>query len=106
MAAHLGLERASYAKYEIGRALPPHKNLEVLASHFDISLDWLVAGKGPMFYKGKARAVEETEEFTGEMKELFDHMLRIPLLRHEVLSCFHKFKLEYKDLVEAPPSQP
>jgi len=115
IAAHMGIERASYTKYENGWALPNLNSLSVLASHFDVSLDWLVANKGPMFYKGKVQAGGDIE-FTGELKELFDHMSRIPLLRHEVLSFFHKFKLEYKALVEsssrdippseAPPSQP
>lgn len=116
MAARLEVERVSYTKYESGKALPGHYRLNILARHFDVSLDWLIANKGPMFYKGKENAEEETGEFSAEMKDLFDHMSRIPLLRHEVLSCFHKFKLEYKDLVasssndtppaEAPPSQP
>ncbi|MCP5103007.1 MAG: helix-turn-helix transcriptional regulator [bacterium] len=103
MAARLEVERVSYTKYESGKALPGHYRLNILARHFDVSLDWLIADKGPMFYKGKVNAVEDTEEFTAEMKELFDHMSRIPLLRHEVLSCFHKFKLDYKDLVESSP---
>jgi transcriptional regulator with XRE-family HTH domain len=100
MAAHLGIKRASYTKYECRRAIPTVTSLNVLAAYFDVSLDWLVANKGPMFYKGKMRA-EDTGEFMGEVKELFDLMSRIPLLRHEVLSCFHKFKLDYKDLVES-----
>jgi len=29
------------------------------------------------------------------------HMERIPLLRHEILSFFYKFKLDYKDLLES-----
>ncbi len=100
MGAHLGIKRASYTKYETSRALPSLNSLNVLATHFDVSLDWLVSEKGPMFYKGKVQA-EDTGEFMGEVKELFDQMNRIPLLRHEVLSCFHKFKLDYKDLVES-----
>jgi hypothetical protein len=36
-----------------------------------------------------------------EVRELLQHMERIPLLRHEVLSFFYKFKLDYKDLVES-----
>jgi hypothetical protein len=34
-----------------------------------------------------------------EIKDLLEHMNRIPLLRHEVLVYFYKFKAEHKDIV-------
>lgn len=62
---------------------------------------WLVANKGPMFYSQKARAEAgpELANVMNEVKELLAHMEQIPLLRFEILSFFHKFKLEYKDVV-------
>jgi hypothetical protein len=34
------------------------------------------------------------------MKELLDHMEKIPLLRFEMMSHFYKFKEEHSELVE------
>ena len=104
MAAHFGVARASYYRYESGEALPGPYALDVLANNFDVSLDWLIAGKGPMFYKEKKRPEEKIklENALDEVKELLDHMDRIPLLRLEVLSFYYKFKRDYKDLIETP----
>ena len=35
-----------------------------------------------------------------DVKELLEHMEHIPLLRHEVLAFFYRFKEEYKEMVE------
>jgi transcriptional regulator with XRE-family HTH domain len=40
-------------------------------------------------------------EMNPEVKELLAHMERIPVLYHEVMLHFHKFKIESKELVEA-----
>ncbi|NIM11540.1 MAG: helix-turn-helix domain-containing protein [Candidatus Aminicenantes bacterium] len=103
MAAHLGVVRPSYTKYESGFALPSLPTLRVLAASFDVSLDWLVANKGPMFFNEKAvpEKKSDLENVMDDVKELLESMERIPLLRYEVLSFFQKFKLEYKELVES-----
>ena len=102
MAAHMGVARSSYNKYEYGEAFPGPIGLNALVNNFDISLDWLVANKGPMFYKGKAQMAEDENmaAVMGDVKDLLAHMERIPLLRYEVLTVFHRFKLEHKELLE------
>jgi len=44
-------------------------------------------------------------EITPEVKELLEHMVRIPLLYHGVLVYFQEFKLEKRELVEASMAQ-
>lgn len=103
MAAHLGMVRGSYSKYENGYALPNLHTLNVLSTGFDVSLDWLISDKGPMFYTEKTMLVRKAdlENVMDDVKELLESMERIPLLRYEVLSFFQKFKLDYKELVES-----
>lgn len=104
LAAQLGVARPSYTKYERGDTLPNVEALNTLAHTYGVSMDWLLTNKGPMFYREKTPPIEETgmEEIKGDLKELFDHMTRVPLLRYEILSVYQKFKLEYKNLVEPP----
>lgn len=117
MGSYLGVARPSYDKYERGEVFPGPRALTVLANTFKVSLDWLIANKGSMLYSEKK--VEPTENMwqpeekaqpqektgpdvvTADVKELLAHMERIPLLRYEVLTMFHKFKLKNKTLVES-----
>jgi transcriptional regulator with XRE-family HTH domain len=104
MGRYFGVQRPSYFKYENGLSFPNPYALKVMADNFDISLDWFIANKGPMFFKEKPLP-EQKEALDTVMKEvtgLFEDMARIPLLRHEVLSFYYKFKLEYPELVNPP----
>ncbi len=106
----LWASQTSYRRYEQGKILPGYPGLYAIAENLGISLDWLVCGKGPVYYKEKEkndRAEEKKETLqdllTGssleEIKDLLENMNRIPLLRHEILVYFYKFKAEHKDLV-------
>lgn len=115
MAAKLGVERSTYHRNEEGRTLPGISTLLKLGNYYDISLDWLLRNKGPMYCKEKIVEKEKEvkieepkpdpfakvlETLGDEAKELLEYMERIPLLRYEVLVLFHKFKEERKEMVE------
>jgi transcriptional regulator with XRE-family HTH domain len=117
MAARFGVGRSSYIKYEYGNSFPALPTLILVSRSLDISLDWLIAGKGPMFYQEKEREQGEATEvqadgLTGleeEVQALLHHMATIPLLRHEVLRFYYKFLLDYPDLFPPdtdPPQNP
>jgi len=99
MAARMGVSRSSYDKYEYGGAFPSTLGLKVLANDFNISLDWLIAEKGPMIYKEKTGLTATMSDVNSDVKSLLADMERIPLLRYEVLTLYHKFILEHKDLM-------
>jgi transcriptional regulator with XRE-family HTH domain len=107
MAVHLGVSPQTYAKYEYGSFMPGHRALHVLVNALDVSLNWLIAGKGTMFLSQPEPAEVErgakpgTAGLEEDIGALLDHMDRIPLLRYEVLRFFYKFKLEYPDLPES-----
>lgn len=127
MAVYFGLKRTSYSKYEVGEISPNYLVLEKLGNDFDVSLDWLICGKGPMFFKEKMaeetantqpeegikqvenevpqipqspRQEQEEKPFSREHRELVEHMEKIPLLHYEVMGFYHRFKIDNKELVE------
>ena len=90
--------------------MPAYPGLYTIAEKLGVSLDWLVCGKGPVYYKekeakelaaGKKEALQELlpESSLEEIKDLLEQMNRIPLLRHEILVYFYKFKAEHKELM-------
>jgi len=128
MAAHLGVTGSGYYKNEQGMNFPNMTILETLSEKDDISMDWLLMGKGPKhFMKGLGRVRElENEletaknklegagqqsppiESKPEVRELLDCMERVPLLYHEILVHFQRFKVDNRDLLESssPPDAP
>ncbi len=129
MASRFGVVRSSYLRNESGQTCPDIQTMRILGTAFDVSLDWLICDKGPMYYREKEPSrtqpekpvekivdpqVPQTGLQTGletkpsleipdtvpeDIRELLEHMKRIPLLRYQILAAFHKFKAEYKDMV-------
>lgn len=94
----LGISETGYAKYETGAAFPRVPFFQGIGSAYDVSLDWLILGKGKMFRKEKEVMEQVSPD---EIRELLKHMEHIPLLRYGVLHYFHQFKQDNKELVES-----
>ncbi len=110
MADFLGTWQSTYSRYEKGETPLNIITLYKLANRFNISLDWLIRGKGPMYYNekevGQKSEPDHTEQqllqILGEdVKELLEHMVQIKLLRYEILVYFQKFKEKHKTKVDA-----
>jgi transcriptional regulator with XRE-family HTH domain len=101
IAYKIGITRGSYRRNENSETLPDTFVLYKMARNLNISLDWLIGNKGTMFYAGKKAAKDSSslQLLQDDVTELLDHMERIPLLHHEVMTLFHKFKAERKDMV-------
>lgn len=113
LADDIGFNRSSINRYESGKTPPGIKTLYRLGEKFNISLDWLICNKGEMFYK--EMVVNEPQKETidvplpppqptldslpGDIRELLEHMERIPLLRYKILTHFLEFKGQNKELV-------
>lgn len=112
MAHFMKLKMPSYYKNENRETFPSLDSLILLFEKLDISMDWFIFGKGPMLFNKERNRVRDLEqkletlnkkvelEKTSELNELVEHMKRIPLLRHEVLGFFHRFKRDNHELVE------
>jgi transcriptional regulator with XRE-family HTH domain len=115
---------SGYNKNENGVAFPSLETLSRLAMADNISMDWFLFNKGPLKYNEKERAEEIEElkkqlalktesakgrervrkadgaEVEAEIQELAAHMEAIPLLYHEILTHFQRFKIDNRALVE------
>lgn len=105
-----GISRVYYAKQEIGDSFPSHHVLNKLGQRLNVSLDWLICGKGPMFFQDKTReeleSVRQGElKLSKEQRQLIEHMNRFPLLHHEVMAFYHRFITEHKDFLDKEPER-
>lgn len=114
MARILETGRPNYTRIEIGDTFLNHIILHKLAAEFNVSLDWLICGRGSMFIqKGEHRDVEKKGNVQSrhqaqlekpkntEIVELLEYMEQIPFLYHDVMEFFHKFKIKHKDIIES-----
>ena len=110
MASVLGLSRDSYVKRELGEIYPGYGVMRKLAVEYNISLDWLILGRGPMRLADREAEAKETEAagegaagsvlLTPEKRQLLEHMAQVPLLNHELMAFYHRFKLQNKELFQ------
>lgn len=107
MASRLGVQRPSYSRNEDGITFPASQSYYFLGKELNVSLDWLFCKKGSMFYSnnkpGKRELVLPEVREQGlplEILELVEDMERVPLLRHELLAFYHRFKIDHPQLFE------
>jgi len=122
MATRLNVSRGTYNRNEEGKSMPGVATLIKLNKDYNISLEWLLLNRGPMYYREEPPesekeelpveeikeeeppephpAIKLLESLGSESEELLEHMDRIPLLRHKVMVLFHTFKEDRKEMVE------
>jgi transcriptional regulator with XRE-family HTH domain len=98
LADELDLVRASVAKHERGETFPGPGILNLLATRYDVSMDYLIADKGPVFFKKKKPVDIDEDKKTREIQEMIDYMLEVPFFYHKVLGFYHQFKYDHPDL--------
>jgi DNA-binding XRE family transcriptional regulator len=106
MATKLNIHVTSCARHENCRSLPGIFTLYKLGNALNISLNWLILDKGPMYIPEKTEEkkalndILSNQPLTDDVKELLDCMGKVPLLRYEILSQFHRFKEEHREIME------
>lgn len=103
MARALNINRITYVRNINGLVIPNFFTLYNLGNQFGISMDWFLLDEEPMYRsEKKAEAVPppQTPSLLPDIQELLDHMDKIPLLRHELLAQFYRFKDEHQTMVE------
>ncbi|MCX6579576.1 MAG: helix-turn-helix transcriptional regulator [Candidatus Aminicenantes bacterium] len=53
MAGMLQIDRGTLKRHEDGQWMPEYPILLKISNAFDVSMDWLLFNKGPIFYKQK-----------------------------------------------------
>jgi len=115
MAQQLRIYRGNLVDYEKSKSMPSLSTLHRLGICYGVSLNWFILDKGPMFLSVEEdqknvspNPLDELENpLSGDTVELLKYMDKIPLLRHEILVQFHRFKEEHREMVkEAFESKP
>ena len=109
MGEFLNAERSSYTRYESAETFPKMMTLYKLGNKLDISMDWLIINKGPMYYKEKEVNEEKAaaepptpgKTLPDDVGELVEIMDKVPVLRYKVLLYFYELKGEHKEMIEA-----
>jgi len=100
----LGISGSAVAKHENGITFPTVKMLNILSSQYNVSMDYLLCGRGTLFYEDKdnsnSNRLKNMVEGDIELEELFSLVCSKSWVRHAVLSFFQRFKLENRELIE------
>ena len=91
LADKLGCSRSNLSQIEHGVFFPGFAILNALISTFNVSLDWLFAGKGSMFICEKENLLDLLDfgKDTGEIIEMLKKMKESPAIKHGVLSDYY-----------------
>lgn len=77
MAQKLGLSQSAYYKKECGYTLPGIFTLLYLHDKMNISLDWLLLGRGPVYYRDKQMVSRELKEKANNLKNDLPEFLKL-----------------------------
>jgi transcriptional regulator with XRE-family HTH domain len=100
MAVLLGVNKMTYIKNENGTHFPSATTLFNLVTQYNVSSDWILCGKGTMFYgeqeqETKNQQVSKSGDiFTRQIDEMVNLMKNIPLAYHSVMGYFLRFKVD------------
>ncbi|MFC2146362.1 helix-turn-helix domain-containing protein [Acidobacteriota bacterium] len=100
----LRINGSAVAKHENGITFPTGKMLNILASQYNVSMDYLLCGRGTLFYEdidnSDTNRLKNIVKGDKELEELFSLVSSMSWVRHAVLSFFQRFKLENRELIE------
>ena len=100
----MGIKATTLAKHESGICFPTGKMRNILASQYNVSMDYLLCGRGKLFYENKdnsdSNRLKNIIKGDKELEELFSLVSSMSWVRHAVLSYFQRFKLENRELIQ------
>ncbi|MCP4220557.1 MAG: helix-turn-helix transcriptional regulator [bacterium] len=107
LAAMMNVTTWTYRAYMRGEYFPSTDSLVALAKAENISLDWLLMGKGHIFDRPPQQETERTtDSFQREMEEMKHVMQRVPIVKHKVMGYYQQVKEEQKELIHKQLEEP
>lgn len=103
-AAKINMHSSYLSEIETGSRKVGQKIILKIASAFNVNLNWLLMGKGPMFIEEENRNdILKWQDFgdqAQDMKELIDYCKKSKLVRLHVTAYTKKFLLKYDELIK------
>jgi transcriptional regulator with XRE-family HTH domain len=87
------LSQNAYGYYESGKFFPGPETLYYFSRKFNISMDWLILGKGPQEFEGNKNLAEleiENRELKSELETLKKQLTSLPPMSPEVMTLAHE----------------
>lgn len=101
MASYFDIGHANYSRIERGEIFPGIYVLNILKQEFNLSLHWLVCGQGEMLEPDdKENDCIDVKEYTRDVRELFQYIEKIPMVKHAVLSFFMEYKMKNEEMLK------
>ncbi len=105
MISYFEIGRANYSRIEKGEIFPGPMILNTLRTNFDISLDWLMTNNGEMFIPKTAKKnlaeLIDLSRHPEEMKALWLHMDKVPMVKYAVLSFYVDYIAKNKEYIDS-----
>jgi transcriptional regulator with XRE-family HTH domain len=98
-----GLKRAAISRMETGGSKPSFGLLYNLRQKYNLSIDWLISGEGPM-HRSKTQN-PDFGEFSPTFREMIENMQRNKALMHAVFSAYHTKLVEIELLKSRTPGE-
>lgn len=89
LAGFLGCSRSQAGHFETGYSVPSIELLLLFSVKYNVSIDWILTGKGKMF---ASLPVEHDDE----VRELLESINENLGLKHAILSFFHEVKERFR----------
>ena len=103
-AAKINMHSSYLSEIETGHRKVGQKIILKIASQFNVNLNWLLMGKGPMFIpEDEPQDNLKWEDFgeqVQDMKELFEFCKNSKLVRLHITAYTKKFLLKYEELIK------
>lgn len=97
LASYLGLARSTVAGYETKPRQPDFETLQKLASYFEVSIDFLIAGETPSTLPKSAPLNENGASLDSEMEAIYQQLSdtsKYDLLRYAKLLQLHETRIQ------------
>jgi transcriptional regulator with XRE-family HTH domain len=103
-AAKINMHSSYLSEIETGTRKVGQKIILKIAVAYNVNLNWLLMGKGPMFIEADDPQVnlkwQDFGDQAQDMKELFEYCTKSKLVRLHVTAYTKKFLLKYEELIK------
>jgi transcriptional regulator with XRE-family HTH domain len=101
----LNIDETSLSDYEEEKKYPPFEFLRNISAKYNVSVEYLVLGKGEPFIREKSDfdnflKDESFGDYTDEVIRLFGYMKRSKCVMHAVMAFFYEYLFKNGEYIE------
>ena len=103
MSRAAGISKSYISDFERGKKIPASKYLFRLNRAFNVNLNYVLSGKGPLFFSADSEKnpAYSFGKYEDEIDDLLFHIIHIPNALFAVLQFFSEYKENMADFIDA-----